>query len=81
MTTICSIHPGLAGRASAVASVLSFIAAAPKVIARWNARRQALRQLYMIDGRTLNDIGISRSEINSVIFGGSDGRRRCHEQD
>ncbi len=81
MTTICTFHPGHAGRTSAVASVLTFFAAAPKAIARWNARRQALRQLYMIDGRTLKDIGMSRTEINSVIFGGSDGRRRCYEQD
>lgn len=48
-------------------------------IDRWQARRQALRQLYSVDARTLNDIGMSRAEITSVIYGGRAGRRRPHD--
>jgi uncharacterized protein YjiS (DUF1127 family) len=57
------------------------VVAARSVVAaldRWQARRQALRQLYMLDRRTLKDIGIDRSELQSIAYGGVHGRRRCH---
>lgn len=57
------------------------VVAARSVVAaldRWQARRQALRQLYMLDRRTLKDIGIDRSELRSIAYGGVHGRRRRH---
>jgi uncharacterized protein YjiS (DUF1127 family) len=57
------------------------VVAARSVVAaldRWQARRQALRQLYLLDRRTLKDIGIDRSELESIAYGEGHGRRRCH---
>lgn len=45
---------------------------------RWQARRDALRQLYMVDCRTLRDIGIDRSELPSIVYGSARRERRCH---
>ena len=61
------------GRAVVVAG-RSLVAA----LDRWQARRQALRQLYMLDRRTLKDIGIDRTEIPSIVSGNIFGRRRFH---
>ncbi len=47
---------------------------------RWQRRRQALRQLYSVDARTLKDIGMSRAEVTSVVYGGGEGRRRSHSE-
>lgn len=57
------------------------VVAAKSVVAaldRWQARRQALRQLYMLDRRTLKDIGIDRTELESIVYGEVHGRRRYH---
>lgn len=48
---------------------------------RWQARRNALRQLYTVDRRTLRDIGIDRSELASLVHGDNFGRRRHHGAD
>ena len=43
---------------------------------RWYTRRAAIRQLYGMNGHTLHDIGVNRSEINSATFGNATMRRR-----
>ncbi len=71
--------PMVTGAAPISAIGRALIGAAKAAIAaldRWQARRHALRQLYLLDRRTLNDIGIDRSEVHSVIFGDTFGRRR-----
>jgi uncharacterized protein YjiS (DUF1127 family) len=64
----------LSAAARAVAVAVSSLVAA---LDRWQARRQALRQLHLLDRRTLRDIGIDRSEVMSIAFGNTSGRRRC----
>lgn len=48
---------------------------------RWQARRQALRQLCSVNVRTLKDIGLDRTDVTSAIRGGGKGRRRSHDAD
>ena len=47
---------------------------------RWYTRRAAIRQLYNVNGRTLHDIGVNRTEINSAAFGNASMRRRIDAQ-
>lgn len=49
---------------------------AAHAIWRWQMRRETLRELSRLDSHTLKDIGVDRSEINSIVFGGGSCRRR-----
>jgi uncharacterized protein YjiS (DUF1127 family) len=43
-------------------------------------KRRALAQLRSLNPRILRDIGIDRSELTSIVYGDSKGRRRrCTE--
>ena len=42
----------------------------------WRARKATVFILRSLDQRTLNDIGIDRSEIDSLVYGSGDRRRR-----
>ena len=42
----------------------------------YRERRRALTELRSIDGRTLKDIGIDRTELTSIVYGNPNGRRR-----
>lgn len=45
----------------------------------WQARRATVEILRALDSRTLRDIGLSRGEIESVVFGRCGDRRRHYD--
>ena len=58
-----------------------------RIVARqWNAfwdrraRQATVDLLHTLDDRTLRDIGISRGEIVSVVYGRRGERRRCYDE-
>jgi uncharacterized protein YjiS (DUF1127 family) len=44
----------------------------------WRAKRATVRILRTLDARTLQDIGVSASEIESAVYGHPD-RLRCYD--
>ena len=40
-----------------------------RAFALWRERRAAMRELHALDDRTLRDIGVNRSEIESAVYG------------
>jgi uncharacterized protein YjiS (DUF1127 family) len=65
---------GLTG--AAAGPHLGSLAKALQAFGTWRTRRAAIAQLHALEDRDLNDIGISRSEIESVVyFGGRDPTR------
>lgn len=63
-TTLHSIHLPEVGRGSAVVHALRNTASA---LREWNARREAIRELYALSDRQLTDIGLVRAEIRSTV--------------
>jgi uncharacterized protein YjiS (DUF1127 family) len=47
---------------------------------RWRARRATVQLLEALDDRTLHDIGVSRGEITSLVYGGRGDRQRHYEE-
>jgi uncharacterized protein YjiS (DUF1127 family) len=47
-----------------------------RAFAQWRARKAAVRELHALDDRALRDIGINRSEIESVVSGRDETRLR-----
>ena len=45
----------------------------------WRARRATVQLLDGLDDRTLRDIGLSRGEISSAVYGRPGDRRRCYD--
>jgi len=43
------------------------------------AKRATVELLHSLDDRTLRDIGLSRCEITSVVYGRAGERTRCYE--
>lgn len=43
---------------------------------RWQTRRLAIQRLYGVNGQTLADIGVNRSEVNAFKYGEASLRRR-----
>jgi hypothetical protein len=44
-------------------------------------RRATVTILHGLDDRTLRDIGVSRAEISSLIYGKGGGQRRVYDAD
>jgi uncharacterized protein YjiS (DUF1127 family) len=65
---------GLAGTAGTPRT--SLLAGYVMAFRTWRSRRAAIAQLHALDDRNLQDIGISRSEIESVVhWAGNDVTR------
>jgi uncharacterized protein YjiS (DUF1127 family) len=56
--------------------IFSFLKGAVRVLRDWRARRATLEILRALDGRTLKDIGVHADEIDSIIYGDRNDRRR-----
>ncbi len=66
----------ISATSSRIASVLVSAATATAWIAWRNFRRwRTARELYALDDRMLHDIGLDRSEIDSVVNSGCTDRR------
>ena len=48
-------------------SAIDAVRSAAATFARWHKRRIAIRQLMALDDRTLQDIGVCRGDIHSVV--------------
>ena len=46
----------------------------------WRARQATIEILRALDGRTLRDIGLTRSEIELVVHDKYGERRRCYDE-
>lgn len=69
-----TLHGGLAETAHAPQT--SFFHGYVEAFRAWRSRRVAVAHLHDLEDRDLRDIGISRSEIESVVhFGGHDPTR------
>lgn len=56
-------------------SLMNWIAAAGHAVAQWHRRNRAYHELMALDDRTLADIGVSRSQIRSIVNAQYDSRR------
>ena len=53
------------------------VLAVVRAYARWRERRAAVRELHALDDRSLRDIGVSRSEIDWVVWSQQAARERA----
>jgi uncharacterized protein YjiS (DUF1127 family) len=78
------VHPWqavLAGAAAALTELAAVVLATARegwrAYARWRERRAAVRELHALDDRSLRDIGVSRSEIEWVVWSQQAARERA----
>jgi uncharacterized protein YjiS (DUF1127 family) len=65
----------VACRSSLFARAVHFVRRSWRVYWEWRARRATILLLRALDDRTLHDIGIAPSEIESLVQGGGHCRR------
>jgi uncharacterized protein YjiS (DUF1127 family) len=73
---ICADSELSGGRVSAVGRIVRYAQARLAAHREERARWQTVRILRALDERTLKDIGIERSEIESLVYRGRSGRGR-----
>jgi len=68
------------GSSSLAALGVQAIARAWQTFWAWRAKRVTMELLASLDDRTLRDIGVSRGEIMSLVYGRRGDRRRCYDE-
>jgi uncharacterized protein YjiS (DUF1127 family) len=78
------VHPWqaiLSGATAALVEVAAIVLATARqgwrAYARWRERRAAVHELHALDDRSLRDIGVSRSEIEWVVWSQQAARVRA----
>lgn len=74
MQQVNTIHQ-LAGHGF-LASLYQLALRGANAVSRWNERQKAVRYLYELSDYQLQDLGIHRWEIHSVVNGGMPNSRR-----
>ena len=69
----------VAGREGLFAQIVRFLRISWEAYWSWRAKQATVAILKTLDSRTLQDIGVSASEIESMVYGAAD-RRRCYDE-
>lgn len=74
-----AIAPASTGtRTSVTSRITGYAAMAALAAYRWYRRRVTAHKLYELDDRMLKDIGLDRSEIESVVYSTQHQRNRSY---
>jgi len=80
MTRVYQVATGGRGLATLAGGAGDRIARAWRRYWQRRAKRATVDLLHSLDDRTLRDIGLSRCEITSVVYGRPGERTRCYEE-
>ena len=69
----------VSGREGLFAQIVRVVRISWQAYWSWRAKRATVAILKTLDSRTLQDIGVSASEIESAVYGSPD-RRRCYDE-
>jgi uncharacterized protein YjiS (DUF1127 family) len=69
----------VSGREGLVAQIVHLVRRSWQAYWSWRAKRATVAILRTLDSRTLQDIGVHASEIESAVYGSPD-RRRCYDE-
>ena len=77
MTTVqfTTVH----ARSTPATRIAGILSGAWHAVRGWRARKATVEILQSLDGRTLRDIGVDRSEIESIVYGKRDGGKRWYD--
>ena len=64
---------------SVAARIARLLRQAARAFIEWQARRTTREILRALDGRTLKDIGLDPNEIESIVYGERNERRRGYD--
>ena len=80
MTRVYQVATGGRGLATLAGGAGDRIARVWRRYWQRRAKRATVDLLHSLDDRTLRDIGLSRCEITSVVYGRPGERMRCYEE-